>query len=116
MELTLAQLFGVNVFQDSQILRINKSDLPLLTPNINNTAESLLVAILLNALRNFSGTITDENNQTITDENNNSIEFDNRGLYRDISIFRWDDQLISKDNILCTRKTIIIHEFINYED
>jgi hypothetical protein len=39
-------LFGEGFFQSSSIVRINKSDLPGLTPTANNTAESLLVALI----------------------------------------------------------------------
>lgn len=44
---SLARFFGVNAKQDASYLYIQKSDLILLTPRVNNTAESLLVALLL---------------------------------------------------------------------
>lgn len=45
-----AFIFGSNAVQTSTQLIINKSDLIGLTPNINNTAESLFVSIILRLL------------------------------------------------------------------
>lgn len=115
-QLTLQQLFGVNCSQDGQVLIIKKSDLPGLTPSANNTAESLLLAILLNALRNFSGYLKDENNQPITDENNNPIEFDNSEIFEKIRIFRWEDNLIDRNSLIYIRYTLVIEFFTAYEN
>jgi hypothetical protein len=46
---TLQQLFGANCSQTSTQFIIDKSDLEGLTPSENNSAESLLVAILKKA-------------------------------------------------------------------
>ncbi len=46
-ELTLTQIFGANATQSSTDIVIRKSDLTGLTASSNNSAESLLVAILL---------------------------------------------------------------------
>lgn len=75
--LTITQLFGVGAFPDVNNLVIQKSSLLKLTPKLNNTAESLLIAILITALRNFQGTITDENNRVITSESDQLLCFDN---------------------------------------
>ena len=50
-EPTLVQVFGNNATQDSNILTISKSDLAIvgLTANSENTAESLLAAVILKA-------------------------------------------------------------------
>lgn len=48
-EPTLVQLFGAGATQDATTLTIHKADLPRLTPSANNTAESLLTGILLQA-------------------------------------------------------------------
>ncbi len=50
-EPTLVQIFGNNATQDSSILTISKSDLASvgLTANSENTAESLLAALILKA-------------------------------------------------------------------
>jgi hypothetical protein len=113
--LTLQQLFGVNAVQDSQTLTINKSDLKI-TPNLNNTAESLLIAILLNAFRTFSGYLEDEFGQPITDENNQPIEFDNSDAYQALKIFRWENKPINRNNLIYLRYTIVIESYTVYEN
>ncbi|MFN6484629.1 MULTISPECIES: hypothetical protein [unclassified Nostoc] len=45
-------LFGANAVQTATTLTIKKSDIPLLTPSNNNTAESLLVGLLSIVLNN----------------------------------------------------------------
>ncbi|MBG1240985.1 hypothetical protein [Nostoc sp. NZL] len=110
--LTLQQLFGVNAVQTADELIIKKSDLSAvgLTPTANNRAEQLVVAILLKALENFQGVLTDENNIPITDENNYPIEHDNRNLWELLEIFRWGPYIPEgmADRI---RNQIIIHSF-----
>ncbi|WP_179047829.1 hypothetical protein [Nostoc sp. TCL26-01] len=111
MELTLQQLFGVNSSQNSQTLTINKSDLNLLTPSSNNTAESLLTAILLKSLENFQGYIEDENNIPITDENDTPISFDNKNAYTFLRIFNWQEFFAKRNNQQFIRKTIVIDTY-----
>lgn len=50
-EPTLQQIFGINATQDANVLTINKADLAAigLTSSTNNTAESLLAAIIAQA-------------------------------------------------------------------
>jgi hypothetical protein len=48
-EPTLQQVFGSNAVQDATTLTISKADLTGLTASANNTAESLLVALILKA-------------------------------------------------------------------
>lgn len=55
---SLALYFGNNAIQDNNYLYIKKSDLIGLTPSINNTAESLLVA-LINRLINITDDYVD---------------------------------------------------------
>lgn len=110
-ELTLAQLFGVNASQDGQNLFIDKSDLPLLTPSANNTAESLLVAILLKALENFAGTLTDENNQPITDELNQPITFDNSDAYELLKIINWKPFQLIRNGQKYINHQIIVFQY-----
>jgi len=90
--LSLQQLFGDNAYQDIDHLVISKGDLYGLSATSNNTAESLLVAIIVNACRQFEGTIEDENNQPITDENNVPITFNNSNLYDLLNILYWKKQ------------------------
>ncbi|MEH1971108.1 hypothetical protein [Nostoc sp.] len=89
--LTLQELFGVNATQTATELVIKKADLVAvgLTPQTNNRAEQLVVAILLKALENFEGALTDENNNRVTDELNHSITYDNRNLWELLEIFHW---------------------------
>lgn len=47
----LARLFGINARQDETKLYISKSDLLGLTARVNNSAESLFVALLLQIVR-----------------------------------------------------------------
>ncbi|MBH8561648.1 hypothetical protein I8748_05550 [Nostoc sp. CENA67] len=117
MQLTLQQLFGVNAIQDSQTLVIQKSDLSVLTPRSDNTAESLLTAILLKSLENFEGTLTDENNNLITDENNYPIEYSQDDYYELLKVFEWEEKYFKKRNqIDYFADTLIIQEFDVYED
>lgn len=58
-EPTLAEVFGASASQDATTLTITKASLPGLTPATNNTAESLLAAIVLQCF----GTLTDQARQ-----------------------------------------------------
>jgi hypothetical protein len=109
--LTLQQLFGVNAIQNGQTLIINKSDLPLLMPVTNNTAESLLVAILLKALSNFSGNILDSNNQPILDSNNQPITFDNSEAYELLKVITWQPYQIIRSSQPYVINQIIIFTY-----
>lgn len=109
--LTLEQLFGVNAIQTSQSLTITKADLPFLTPSSNNTAESLLAAIVLKVLENFRFAITNENSQYITDENGQFIEFDNGDFIPSLYVFRWDSIIAQRDENYYIRDTIVIQDY-----
>lgn len=92
--LSLQQLFGANAIQDSDRLVIDKGNLSQLTASATNTAESLLVAILLNAHSNFEGMIEDEINRVVTDELDRKITFNNSKLYELLNIFHWKRQFL----------------------
>ncbi len=92
--LSVQQLFGARAYQDSDHLVINKGDLFNLSASASNTAESLLVAIVMKACRQFEGVIEDENNQAITNENSNPITFSNLDIYALLAIFYWERQFI----------------------
>ncbi|MEH2331567.1 hypothetical protein [Nostoc sp.] len=87
--LSLADLFGKGASQDANVLIIQKAFLLTLTPLPINTAESLLVGILVTSLFTFAGIITDENNQPFTDENNQPITFDNSEAFELIKMIAW---------------------------
>ena len=55
---SFVRFFGLNARQNANSLFINKSDLPLLTARLFNTAESLLIAILLQVEKYESNSIT----------------------------------------------------------
>lgn len=63
--IAIEKFFGNGVFQDANVLIIQKSSLPGLTPSVVNTAESLLAAILLLVSQSIKGQIT-ANSQGIT--------------------------------------------------
>lgn len=94
MQLSLQQLFGARAYQDSDRLVINKGDLSNLFTTSTSTAESLLIAIVMNALLQFEGVIEDENNQPITDENNIPLTYSNGNIYELLNIFYWKRQFI----------------------
>ncbi|MCC5599967.1 hypothetical protein [Nostoc favosum] len=112
LALTLQDLFGVNAIQTADELIIKKSDLSVLgmTATTNNRAQQLVVAILLKALENFQGILTDENNTPITDENNIAIDYDNRNLWESLEMFQWRFYIPDSytDRV---RNEIIVHHY-----
>ncbi|MBD2489432.1 hypothetical protein [Aulosira sp. FACHB-615] len=60
-EPTLQEVFGANAIQDANTITIYKSDLPGLTPQENNTAESLLTGINVKAKQALTQSNFDEN-------------------------------------------------------
>ena len=113
-ELTLAQLFGPNSSQNEFTLTINKADLFGLIPSNLNTAESLLTAILLNALAEFEGNIIDENGEIITDEYGENINYDHKELYELLTVFYWKQQLVRIKNQYYKVHAIIIESRESY--
>lgn len=105
--LSLERLFGEGAFQDETVLVIQKSSLLRLTPSVNNSSESLLTAILITALRNFQGNVTDENNRVITSESNQFVYFDNSSAFEFIKMIAWKPFLVLKNN-----QRYIMHQLI----
>lgn len=60
-EPTLTEVFGTNALQDASVITLDKADLTGLTASVDNTAESLLVAIVLKAISALSQTNFDTN-------------------------------------------------------
>lgn len=75
MELSLNQMFGKNTSQTEQQLIINKADLPGLTASANNTAESLLVALLLKAHSNYEGYLSDPAGNRVVDGDRTPVTY-----------------------------------------
>lgn len=113
--LTLKQLFGIKALQTAGELIIEKSDLADvgLTATANNRAEQLLVAILLKALGNFQGYLTDENGNSVTDENNSTIEYNNSQLYELLEIFLFPPY-IPDGNKRVLRNQFVTHSYTPY--
>ncbi|MEH2065138.1 MAG: hypothetical protein V7K50_23240 [Nostoc sp.] len=109
--LSLTQIFGEGAYQDANMLVIQKASLLGLTPLSTNTAESLLVGILITALSAFQGVITDENNQAITDENNQPIDFDNSEAFLLLKMFLWQPFQFDRSNTKYINNQIIINEY-----
>jgi hypothetical protein len=106
--LSLAQLFGEGAYQDASVLVIQKSDLLRLTPQANNTAESLLAAILITAYSAFSGTITTGDNQPITTEYGASLTFDNSEAFELLRIIDWTPfQFLRRDEKYINNQIIV---------
>ncbi|MEH2169335.1 MAG: hypothetical protein V7K41_22290 [Nostoc sp.] len=110
--LSLSQIFGDGAFQNEHALVITKASLVKLIPVVNNTTESLLIAILLTALSNFKGDITDENNNVITDENKQPIEFDNSNSFEFLKLVVWNPSQIKRGNFYYLLNQIIIFNYV----
>ncbi|BAY10639.1 hypothetical protein [Calothrix sp. NIES-2098] len=89
MDLSLAQCFGESATQSIDSLVITKSELPGLTPDANNTAESLVIGILLKILENFEGKITTESGSTITLENGQPLTFNQGDIANTLYLEYW---------------------------
>jgi hypothetical protein len=114
--LFLSQLFGGGATQTSATLTISKADLIGLTASSSNTAESLLVAILLTALANFQGLITDENGVPITNENEVNISFDNSEAFELLKLIPWSPFIAARDNQACITNQIVFFAYSVYAD
>jgi hypothetical protein len=88
----IKNLFGGLAEQNEQFLIINKADLAI-NPTANNSAQSLLAAIILKASKQYIGMLTDENNAAVTDLNGNQVTFDNRSLFTQTSLTYYDRYL-----------------------
>ncbi|MDZ8190011.1 MAG: hypothetical protein RMX96_34895 [Nostoc sp. ChiSLP02] len=110
MQLTLQQLFGANASQDISQIIIQKSDLLGLTPATNNTAESLLVALILTAESTFEGEVVDSNGNYLADNQGNILSFDNSLLYEELVVSYWR-KLIKGQKII---DQFVLFKFSNY--
>lgn len=90
----LDNLFGANAYQTDNFLVINKANFATLTATSENTGESLLIAILLNAANYFKGVIVDEQGIAIMDEQGIAITYSNLEAYQTINVKLWKTQLL----------------------
>lgn len=109
-ELTLKQLFGDNSAQDDYLLIIQKADLKL-TAKVNNSAESLLVAILLKVVENFRGNLTDAQGSEITDNQGKALNYDNSSIYDSLNIEAWAGFFKQRNDLIYATNTFVIHQF-----
>lgn len=109
--LSLTQLFGEGAFQNPTTIVIQKASLAKLTPTVNNSAESLLAAILITALANFKGVISSETFDSITDEHGQPITFDNSETFELIKMSEWEKFQFIRSNQKYINNQIIIEQY-----
>ncbi|HEY9701239.1 MAG TPA: hypothetical protein V6C58_02280 [Allocoleopsis sp.] len=116
MDLTNA--FGDNFYQDNEKIVIRKSDLLGLTPLPNNTAESLLIALVLKFRGMFEGVLLDDNNDQLTDEDNSPITYNQAILYPDFRLWLWRVTIDKKNNLICKnyRLVLLTNQVIEWTD
>ncbi|MHC5727682.1 MAG: hypothetical protein ACYT04_50730 [Nostoc sp.] len=101
--IAIEKFFGSGVVQDANILIIQKSSLPSITPSMVNTAESLLGAILLLASQSIKGQLS-ANSQGIT-INGEPLIINNDFAYP-VTAQLWDEVLFPKGKV---RHTFLIY-------
>ncbi|MFK0733479.1 MAG: hypothetical protein ACIWVG_20385 [Gloeotrichia echinulata HAB0833] len=106
---TLQQLFGENASQSASTLTISKLDLAAvgLTPAANNTAESLLAAMILNLLKEFEGEVFD-----LVDSNGGKITYLSGDIFENLHCFYWRN-IKGKDGYI--KDQIVINQYKLYE-
>lgn len=82
-------LFGKGFYQDYNEIRIQKSSLSRLNPVANNSAQSILAALLLQALGTFHGYLENEKGEILQLDTGEPIEFDNSALYERLNLSLW---------------------------
>jgi len=108
--IAIEKFFGNGVFQDANILVIQKSSLPRIriTPSMVNTAESLLGAILLLASQSIKGQLS-ANSQGITI--NGSPLIVNNDFAYPVTAQLWDEVLFPKGKV---RHTFLLYSWSLY--
>ena len=107
MQLTLQQLFGEGSYQDAEKVVINKTSLPL-TPSINNSAQSLFVALLEKARFNYHGQLS-ANGSWLTIDGAN-LEFNNSNNYHELNVFYLRNQI--QGNVFQSIYKVVILELM----
>lgn len=92
LNLSFEQIFGRRSYQDSRYLTICKLDLPNLNPEINNRAEQLLIALILQIHQQFEGELTDPNGEAVIDAQGKVITYSNVQLYEKVIMRFWKQQ------------------------
>ena len=94
---SLVRFFGDGFRQDTKFFYINKTALPGLTPQVNNTAEALLTGLLLRVK-----------------------EYESNSLISKVTVEHWKLELIKVDNVPMIKEILLVKLygstiFINYE-
>lgn len=113
MGLTLAQCFGDSATQNISTLVIHKTELPGLNAVSSNTAESLVVGILLKILENFEGKLTTETGETITNETGVAITF-NQGDIADLFYLQYWRVIFRTKTLDYRIFQLVLHVFEGY--
>lgn len=100
-------LFGEGFYQDAEVFRIQKASIPRLTASANNSAQSLLVGVLLLASTAFSGVLETENGEPLTNENGEPLEFNNSSLYEFLNASIWRVFIQKKSDV-----SVVTHSFL----
>lgn len=114
IELSLTNLFGLQSSQDLENLIIKKSSLPGLFPSANNRAEELLAALVLNAIANFQGKLTTEDNHILTTEDGEPITYDNSESYL-LNVNYWRKIITVSNGQQYIEHQLVLFERILYE-
>ncbi|MHC5720746.1 MAG: hypothetical protein ACYTX0_54195, partial [Nostoc sp.] len=96
--LTLQQVFGSSATQNATTVTFLKSELLGLIPQVDNTADSILAAIINNTWQYFEGNLTDENGVVVSDESGNPVTYDNHYYYTLTWLQFWG-YLLSPDKV-----------------
>lgn len=111
--LTLQDVFGANSTQDSNTLTVSKSDLISagLTPVATNTAESILIAIILNLLGVFSGLVVDSSDEILVDSDGVFLGYQDDDSYQSFYAFYWRKTQSKRQGTFYINDQLVINEY-----
>jgi hypothetical protein len=112
-DLSIQQLFGENAYQDLDKLVIQKSDLIGLVSSNNNSAESLLAAILLVAWREFEGNFLIDSQRLLID--GCPVLYNLHNSYESLDAFLWRVQLVKRNQQSQVMHTIVFQSYSDYD-
>lgn len=111
LALSIESLFGKDASQNIDSIIIKKNNLPGLTSSPSNTAESILVALILKIIENFEGNLTDNQGFSLTDNLGNKVTFSNRELYELLEGFFWKRDFTRRNDSLFSRISFVIMSY-----
>lgn len=88
---TLQNVFGANASQDLNYLHIDKTQLLTLVTSADNSAGSLLAAIIATAQQTYEGLIVDSSGYVLADSSGYALGYDSSDSFTDLSVnfFDW---------------------------